>query len=146
MKARYKHKGLLSRGRSQTASRGPSSTSGRRTTRGTHSLRYASVASTRSNGSLGTLPKGITARLWQSSRLTFGRTLCAPLLLLRLIHATLLLTSKRSWMYSAAHRLAYPKNTVLGSICEEPTSEEPTFKEPTSKKPTSKKSTSKEST
>jgi hypothetical protein len=61
-------------------------------------------------------------------------------------HAILPLISKRSWMCSAAHRLASPRNTVLASICMEPTSKEPSSKKPGSKEPTSKKPGSKEPT
>src|SRR5215217_7298780 len=66
--------------------------------------------------------------------------------LLRRSPALLLLTSKRSWMCSDAHRLAYPRNTVLASIFMTPTSKEPTSKKPTSEKPTSEKPTSEEPT
>jgi len=47
------------------------------------------------------------------------------------------LTSKRSWMYSDARKLAHPRNSVLASIFMKPTSEEQTSVEPTSKMPMS---------
>src|SRR5215208_2409166 len=129
-----------------------------------------------SNGSLGTHQRGTTARLWKSLRLTFGRTLLKLLSLpkgplrrlrrrtkpppkrmkgrsslLRRSHAVLPLTSKRSWMCSDAHRLVYPRNTVLLSIFTKPTSKKPTSRkltseEPTSTGPTSKKPSSTEPT
>src|SRR5215208_3203773 len=146
-----------------------------------HGLRYAWAASMPLNGSLGTLQRGTTARLWKSLRLTFEKTLLnllgpptGPLTrlrrrtkpppkrmkgrssLLRRSHAVLLLTSKRSWMYSAAHRIAYPRKTGLVWIfrkltskkphCSEPTSHIPTAKQPSSEKPSSKKPTSKKPT
>src|SRR5215208_3901468 len=119
------------------------------------------------NGSLTTLQRGTTAQLWKSLQLTFGRTL------LKFLYpsketlttyagkkytpmqmkgrstrsrspAVLLLTSKRSWMCSDAHRLACQKNTVLGSIFPQQTSKEPSSTEPASKEPSSGEPTSKE--
>src|SRR5918997_1441244 len=66
--------------------------------------------------------------------------------LLRLGHAVLPLTSKRSWMCLDDYRIAFPKNTVLVSIFMKPTSKGPSLKDLTSLEPTSAKSTSKEPT
>jgi hypothetical protein len=45
-------------------------------------------------------------------------------------------------MCSDAHRLAYPRGTVLVSIFVNPAYKEPTYYEPTSKEPTSTEPTS----
>jgi hypothetical protein len=47
--------------------------------------------------------------------------------LLRWSHAVQLLTSKRSWMCSDAHRLAYPRDTVLVSIFVNPAYKKSTY-------------------
>src|SRR5215213_9939817 len=135
-------------------------------------LKYALVVSMHLNGSLGTLQRGTTARLWKSLQLTCGRTLLkllgppkGPLTelrhrtqpppkrmkgsssLFRRSQAVLLLTSKRSWMCSNVRSFGYPRSTVLSSILakltsKEPTSIKPTFKEPPSSMPNFKKPTS----
>src|SRR5919112_773341 len=66
--------------------------------------------------------------------------------LLRLGHAVLPLTSKRSWMCLDDYRIAFPRNTVLVSIFMKPTSKGPSSDEPTSKVLTYGESTSKEPT
>src|ERR671920_678903 len=66
--------------------------------------------------------------------------------LLRLGHAVLPLTSKRSWMCLDDYRIAFPRNTVLVSIFMKPTSKGPSSDEPTSKVLTYAESTSKEPT
>src|ERR687897_629196 len=53
--------------------------------------------------------------------------------LLRLGHAVLPLTFKRSWMCLDDYRIAFPRNTVLVSIFMKPTSKGPSSDEPTSK-------------